>query len=252
MAPSRSSPPKPTFSSRKSVVVLGLEDVLVPGKICPDLDMKGVHRFLRHLQKYAREKGIQVYLITGYTEAVCRQKLNKFGLEKYFPREKVFAVHSGYLNQMQPIDRAIYDKRCAEDAFCKDEYYRQVELQALMKREGFTPTQIVLVGHDYWFDGFYTRRFSQVDVAFIENGLSVRGKPTSERIGGVWYIRKGFPDLKKIIEGKTKAPNYASLDTWVGINLTEELLGGKGFPTLKRIIIERKKGKSGEDSFQVT
>lgn len=240
----RPSHETPSFSPPKKMVVFSLEDVLVPGPNDPNVNPKQVKSLLKSAQSYAQKQGVILVVISGYTEKVAREKMNEFGLNAYFSPENVFAVHPSYLAKMSEVDRSLYEAKCQDNLQCKDEYFRQVKLLELMEERYIAPENVLLVGHDYWFDGFYTRRFSKVDVVFIESALSSRGKKPEEKIEGLWYASRKWAPIKKIIEGKASKPNYNFLDTYVNITMTSELFGGKGIPGLKRVIIERRKKDS--------
>lgn len=224
----------------KTNIVFLLEGVLLPEPTEAKADASHVKKWLTALNTLAKKHPIQTYVVSGYTETVAKDKLKEAGLNSFFPNDHVFGVNEKYLAARDPVDRERYEQKCNGDPLCRDEYFRQVKMQELIDKQG-NPSSFVLVGHDYWFDGFYTRRFSKVDIAFVETALSSRGKEIPEKIDGLWYVSRSFTDLKKIMEGKAKAPNYNPLDTWVNITLSEELFGGKGLPTLKRVVIQRKK-----------
>ena len=224
----------------KKAVVFSLEDILIPGPNDARVEPKEVKSLLKSLNAYAKKNGIHIFVISGYAERIALQKLKDFFLDSFFPSENVFAVSKEYLNKMAEVDRSLYDAKCENNPECKDEYFRQVKLMELMEKHHLLPEQVVLVGHDYWFDGFYTRRFSKVDVLFIESALSSRGKKPEEKLQGLWYASRKWAPLKKIIEGRAAVPNYNFLDTYVNITMTGELFGKNGLPGLKRTIIERK------------
>lgn len=224
----------------KKAIVFSLEDILVPGPNDATVEPKQVKSLLTSLNAYAKKNGLLVFVISGYTEKVAAQKLTDFFLNSFFPAENVFAVNTSYLDKMAEVDRSLYDAKCENNPECKDEYFRQVKLLELMEKHHLSPEHVLLVGHDYWFDGFYTRRFSKVDVVFIESALSSRGKKPEEKIQGLWYASRKWSMIKKFIEGKASVPNYNFLDTYVNITMTGELFGKNGLPGLKRTIIERK------------
>lgn len=236
----------------KRAIVFSFEDVLVPGPGNPNVDVKKTKAVLKKAVAYAKKKDLNIYIISSYQEALLHEKLSQSGLEGLLPDDHVFGVHSAYLSKMEPLDRERYDARCKDDPACTDEYYRQVEMQAIMEKEKLTPEQMLLVGHDYWFDGFYTRRYAKVDIAFIESGLTNRNGPISERIEGLWYAPFEWKALQKLVEGKTLAANYARLDAWTQSVLTEALLGGKGVTAIRKVIIERKKNDSGGDVLKIS
>jgi hypothetical protein len=167
---------------------------------------------------------------------VCGQKLKEFSLTKFFPEEKVLAVNYAFIQKMTEIDREIYEKKCAEDTECKDEYARQVQLQELMEKNHLSPEQILFVGHDYWFDAFYTRRFSKVDVALVESALSNKGHLATERVDGLWHISLKWEELLPLIEGKGPSINYAPLDAFIVTSISKELFGGQGFTLQKKVL----------------
>jgi hypothetical protein len=207
-----------------------------------------IREWLSALKDYQKKHPeLETYLVTGHTEAHCRTLMEGTGVDAFFPSPShVWAVNESYLKSRDPIDRERYEERCKADPMHRDEYFRQVKMMEMMNEKGLSPSDVVLVGYDYWFDGFYTRRFSKVDIAFVESALSSQGKPIPERLQGLWYISRSFGDLKKIIEGKAPIPNYNFLDTFINITLSEQLFGGKGLPQLKRVVIQRKKdGDSG-------
>jgi hypothetical protein len=224
-----------------------LEGVLLMNRSEKD-DASVVNRWLSDLKKYSNSHpGIEIFLVTGHTEAHLRTLLEGTGIDSFFSKENVWAVNESYLSSRNPVDRERYEEHCKEDPMYRDEYFRQVKIIDMLLKRGLTADQVLLVGHDYWFDGFYTRRFSRVDIAFVEGPLSSRGKPIPERLQGLWYISRSFKDIQKIIEGKVPAPNYNFLDAFINITLSEQLFGGKGLPQLKRVVIQRKKeGGSGD------
>ncbi len=242
-------PKKPKFSVKlaKKAVVFLLEGVLLLDRNEKD-SADTIKEWLSALKDYQKKHSeLETYLVTGHTEAHCHTLMEGTGLDAFFPPSHVWAVNESYLKSRDPIDRERYEERCKADPMHRDEYFRQVKMAEMMKAKGLSASQVLLVGHDYWFDGFYTRRFSKVDIAFVEGALSSQGKPVPEKLQGLWYISRSFEDLKKIIEGKAPAPNYNFLDTFINITLSEQLFGGKGLPQLKRVVIQRKKdGESGD------
>lgn len=225
---------------KKMVLVISLEDILVPGKIEVNPNRGEILSFLECMNEYSsNHPSFHTYLIASYKESVCHSLLEENGLVSFFDKNRVLAVNDHYLDTMDSVDRERYDARCADDPFCQDEYFRQVEMKRIMQKEGFSPEQFLLMGHDYWFDGFYTRRFSKVDVVFVESCLSVRGKPTSEKIQGLWYTTMDWKKILPFIQGTVSPPNYKSLDSFVATTLSQELLGAH-IPSIRKTILERK------------
>ncbi len=235
-------------STPKKIIVFSLENVLVSGKAVEHVDLSQSKRLVKSVSAFAQKRNISVYVISAHTQKIAENKLNESGLRSFFSPDHVVGVHAHYIESMQPIDRERYEAKCKDDETCTDEYFRQVALQEIIQKEGVSPAQIVLVGHDLWFDGFYTRRYSNVDVFFVEKNLRSRGHPISEKVEGIWQGTLSFSTIKKIAEGKMPAPNYTPLDTWASVTLTQELFGSQGFNSIKRVIIQRKKPSPGDDT----
>ncbi len=239
--PSRSTSSAELVSSPKKVVFFPLENVLVPGAIFEDVDVGASTRFLKAFFKFAAKKGIRAFVISSRDENWAREQVNAQKWGAFFPVERVFGVNSAYLNAMDPLDRARFDSKQKENPACTDEYYRQVAMLEIMKKNHFNGSECVLIGHDFWFDGFYTRRYAQIDIVFIENSLTNRTKPMTQKVPGLWYALLAMKPIQNILEGRVASPNYKPFDTWASVTLTEELLGAQNFNMIKRVVLEKKK-----------
>ncbi len=237
-------------SLKKTVLVLLLEDILFPGTVNSAVDAVRVQQFLKSLQKYAKShSGFRYFGVSALKLGVVEKKLKEFGLDDFFsedadpsfaPGKNVLAVNEAFIRQMTPEDRTIYEHKCVSDAECKDEYARQVQLLQLMEKLHVSPENVLFVGHDYWFDGFYTRRFSKVDVAFIESALTSKGHLATERIEGLWHIGLNWEELLPLLEGNAPVIDYKRLDEFVVTTISKELFGGQGFSLQKKVIDLRK------------
>jgi hypothetical protein len=225
----------------KRVVFFPLENILIPGPFVEKVDVSKTNDFLNAFSVFAKKNGISFFLLSAYPEAIAAEKISEYKLGRFFPKENVYAVNENYLNEMQPIDRSRYDAKLKTNPSCTDEYYRQVAMLEIMKTHTYAKEDCVLVGSDYWFDGFYTRRYAQVDVAFVESFLSSRGKPIAEKISGLWYFSLEMNAFTPFVKGTAPPPRYQSLETWASLTLTEELLGTQNFNMVKRVILEKKK-----------
>ncbi|MDP2666145.1 MAG: hypothetical protein Q8P05_01430 [Candidatus Diapherotrites archaeon] len=230
----------------KDILIFCLEDILIPGKINPNLKIEGTKALLDGMKTFGKSHPeLRIFLISTLQKEVFDTKMKDFSLFSYFDPSMVFAVDEAYIASKSPEDKILYDQRCGEDPYCKDEYFRQVQMQAILEKKGATPEKALLIGHDYWFDGFYTRRFSKVDMAFMTDALSSRDKPIAEKIEGLWYVSRDWNSIQRLLEGKESPPNYNFLDTFVTTTIAEELLGGKGFPLIKKVVLERQRERSG-------
>ncbi|MFH0970775.1 MAG: hypothetical protein V1776_04940 [Candidatus Diapherotrites archaeon] len=233
--------PSPSSHTPKRAVVFVLEKVLLPSSSSKKT-ISMIRNWLVSLREYSlSHPNFEYFVASSYPQSRCLEMVKEAELDVFFPPANVWGVTQSYLDSMSPIDKERYAKRCAQEKECTDDYCRQTQLMAYIEKKGLLPSDVVLVGHDYWFDGFYTRRFSNVDVAFVESELTSRNHPQKEKISGLWYISRSWKELRSIIEGNKAKPDYTKLESWVNITLTEALFGGKGFPLLKKVVIQRKK-----------
>ncbi len=221
----------------KTCIAFLLEDILFPGKVNPNVDMKIVQAELKKMQKFAKLHSEFCWIgVSGLKVEVCLDKIKQHGLQNFFPDEKVFAVNDAYILKMEEIDKGLYDKKCENDSECKDEYFRQVALQEFIQKEKIPPEKMLLVGHDYWFDGFYTRRFSKIDFALVQSALTSKGHLAQEHVQGLWYINLDWNEIQPILEGKVSPPQYKYLDAFVVSSISKELFGGQGFSLQKKVV----------------
>ncbi len=233
----------------KSILVILMEDILFPGVINAAVDPARVQKFLKSVQKYAQSHAsFSYYGVSALKLGICEKKVNAFGLDAFFSEKNILAVNDAFIQGLSEIDREIYEKKCTATEECKDEYARQVQLLELMAKEKITPEKVLFIGHDYWFDGFYTRRFSKVNVAFVETALSNKGHLATERVEGLWHIALDWDEVQLLIEGKGAEIEYKRLDEFVMTTISKELFGGQGFSLQKKVIDLRALKEKMEDA----
>lgn len=238
MAPASSKSPK-TLS--KKVVFVALENVLIPGDAVKDISPSKVEEFLSELTAFAQSNHARLFLLSVHDKSWAENLVREKKWESFFPSSTIFGMTPAYVDSMQPVDRVRFENKRKENPESVDEYYRQVAMQEIISTNHFSPEECVLIGQDYWFDGFYTRRYAMVDILFIENTLTSRGKPIAEKISGLWYAPLDFKSVQSFFRSDVAAPNYKPLDTWASVTLTEELLGAQKFNMIKRLVLEKKK-----------
>lgn len=238
--PSASSP-KSSKDIAKKVVFVALENVLIPGEAVQDISPTKVESFLVELTAFAKSANARVFLLSVHDKTWAENLVREKKWENFFPPSSIFGITSAYLDSMQPVDRVRFESKRKDNPESVDEYYRQVAMQEIISTNHFSPEECVLIGQDYWFDGFYTRRYAMVDILFIENTLTSRGKPVAEKISGLWYAPLAFDSIQPFFRQGVASPNYKPLDTWASVTLTEELLGAQKFNMIKRLVLEKKK-----------
>ena len=130
-SPSKSAEP---LSPPKKVVFFPLENVLIPGAIFEDVDVLASARFLKPFFKFAAKNDIHAYIISSRDETWAREQVVMQKWAAYFPAARVFGVNQTYLDAMEPLDRARFDSKLKENPECTDEYYRQVAMLGIMKK----------------------------------------------------------------------------------------------------------------------
>lgn len=239
MPPASSS--KSPAAIAKKVIFVALENVLIPGEAVKDISPANVESFLVELSAFAKSANARVFLLSVHDKTWAENLVREKKWENFFPTSTIFGITEAYLDSMQPVDRARFETKRKENPESVDEYYRQVAMQEIISTHHFSPEECVLIGQDYWFDGFYTRRYALVDILFIESALTSRGKPIPEKISGLWYAPLDFKSVQSFFRSDASAPNYKPLDTWASVTLTEELLGAQKFNMIKRLVLEKKK-----------
>lgn len=209
----------------KTTLILGLEDVLVPGQIDPKIKIKDVKQILQNLVLLEQKvPGFRFFIITGYTREKGVELLKKHGLYSFCSEQNCFFVTPEYLASKEPVDRELHEKALQKDPNFKDEFLKQITIDKLSQEYHIPKSKMVLIGHDLWFGGFYTMRFSQIDFALIRSALSLRHEKYETPIKGLTYINRTWADIKKLLLGKFPKADYSFLNAFVDNFLRKELI----------------------------
>ncbi|MDO8537303.1 MAG: hypothetical protein Q7S21_00300 [archaeon] len=211
---------------KKKAIFFGFEDVLVPGKVDKNIDLNEVKKILSNLQTLQNKFNLHVVVISGYSQKIGEKKLKEFSLEKFFNPDFVFFVSKNYLSSMQEIDRKRYEVAIKKDPNYKDEYFKQYVIQKFSKDHNISKKQMIYIGHDVWVEGFYTRRFSQIDFALIKSAYSQRGEKAQEPIKHLFYIQRKWKDIQKLLTLDELKAEYSQLDNYVTTVMKEKLFEG--------------------------
>jgi hypothetical protein len=210
---------------KKKVVFFGFEDVLVPGKVEKNIDSKKVTEILTNLQELKKSvPAFHFYLMTGHRQEQAEKKLKEFGLDKFFKKENTLFVTDDYVEDKAKVDRERYAENLAKDPKFKDEYFKQVTINELKKELGVSEEEMVLICHELVSEAFYTMRFSKIDFAVIESAQSYLNKKFDEKIKGLTYIKREWPDIKKILLGEKGKPDLTAFEKLIFKKLKESLM----------------------------
>ena len=207
---------------KKSLVFLGLDDVLIPGKIEAEIDLTEVKFILEKLREESRP-----VLLTGYKEDIAREKIEQHDLAQYFDKEAIHFVDKFYVESKAEEDRKRYYEFIEKDPFFKDEYFKQTVIERYSTEKGIPKGEMVLVGHDLWFDGFYTMRFSKIDFALIKSANSLRGEKSERIVEGVTYIERTWEEFKDLLAGNKGEADLKALDKFVFDYLKDQMMDPK-------------------------
>jgi hypothetical protein len=223
----------------KTTLFLGVEDVLVPGKIDSKIDNKAVKEILKNLLLLEKKvPGFHFFVLTGYNQKIGTELLEKNGLFTFLLPGHCFFVNEEYLSAKEPVDREIYEQEIKKDPLFKDEYFKQVMVNQLNEKFSIPKEKMVMIGHDLFFGAFYTNRFSGIDFALIRSALSMRGQKYGQPIRGLTYINRSWSDIRKLLTGQFPVPDYGPLKNAIQSLLGKELISSQ---TMQGIVEARRK-----------
>lgn len=220
----------------KKCLILGLEDVLIPGKLDKSVKMKNVFSILKKLKALEKKfPRFRFFAITGFSANEALKRLEKYGLKEYFPEGRIYFVNTKYLAGREDIDRQLYERNIKENPEFKDEYFKQVIIEEIAAQYNYSKEEMLLLGHDLWTEGYYTFRFSKIDFALLRSAHSSLGERKSEEIKGINYIDRAWGDIEKLLKGETARPDYSMLDRFVINKMKEKLFEGTKLGALSKI-----------------
>ncbi len=224
----------------KTALFLGVEDVLVPGKVDSTVDNKAVKEILKNLSMLEKKvPEFRFFILTGYNQQIGSDLLKKHGLDSFCSEKRCFFVNLDYLASKKKIDRGIYAAELKKDPLFKDEYFKQIMVNQLGEKLAIPKEKMVMVGHDLFFGAFYTNRFSGIDFALIRSAISMRGQKFQQPlVKGLTYINRTWPDIRKLLIGQFPAADYSSLKSMIQSLLARELVSSQ---TMGQVVEARRK-----------
>jgi hypothetical protein len=213
----------------KTALFLGIEDVLVSGKIDSKVNSKAVKEILKNLSLLEKKApGFRFFILTGYNKKIGSELLKKNGLDSFCSEGRCFFVNPDYLASKEKVDREIYERELEKDPLFKDEYFKQIMVNQLSEKMGIAKEKMVMIGHDFFFGAFYTNRFSGIDFALIKSAVSMRGQKYAEPlVKGLTYINRTWPDVRKLLAGKFPPADFVPLKNRIQSLLAKELVSSQ-------------------------
>ncbi len=219
------------------MVLFGLEDVLVPGKVEQKLPMEKVYALLQQLKSLEeKDSKFHMVLVTGCSEKEALKKIGEFKLNEYFRPENIHFVNQRYIESKEIVDQELYLKRVKENPSFKDEYFKQTIIQSCEKQFSCGKEGMVFIGHDVWTEGYYTMLFSGIDFVLIRSAHSHLDEKMAQELSCITYIDRDWKDVKKVIEGKiVPSKELGCLTKYAQKKLSEELFKGTQLEGLAKL-----------------
>ena len=226
-------------NAKKRFLFFVPEDVLFSGPVNGSISFEknlGVLEFLKDLES----KGIvELFLICGRERAKASDEIAKNGLDRFLRKENIFFITDSYLNSKEEVDRERYVSNLEKDPGFIDEFFKQRVIMDLNASGTVSREECVLIGHDLWFDGFYTSRFSGIDFALIRESLSERHVPSQDIPKWIHCIDFTIFDFTSLILGKQPKQDTKMLETYIFRKLSRELVDPKELAGMVKKVQEK-------------
>ncbi len=217
-----------------------LTDVLISGSINQKVSRAKVGKALSFL-KGLEEKGlVELFLFSGRAEEKMRAKISENGLEKFFEPKRIFFITKEYIDSKEQVDKERHLANLDADHDFADEFFKQHLLKTMLEEGKIERGKTVVIGHDIWFDAFYTMRFAQVDFVLVESALSERNRSMPARIQGLNYAEVTESDMKRLVLGKYPKPDLRFLENYIFNRLKLELFQGGELDKITRLAQEKR------------
>jgi hypothetical protein len=212
-------------SLQKTVLVFALDDVLVGGTVAPTVDAAKTKTVLTNLSKLAAKVPIfRFFVVSSYQQEITLRKLDDAGIRKFFPDNRIRFVNAEYLDSKEQLDREIYEKALSEDALFRDEYFKQKEVERIRAEFDVEMEKMVLVGHDLFFDAYYSQRFSKIDFVLLKETLSNQNVRHEKIVKGLNYVHMDWKDIRDVLLGKFPPADYMQLRNYIHFYLQQRLV----------------------------
>lgn len=223
----------------KKICFVEMEGLITPfGHYQPN--GRRVKSFLEDLLEFSKEKGVEVFLVSGHAKEAAIEKLASVNFEGFFDEKHFLFVDEKYISKKAEMDKKVYEASLAKDPEFVDTYFKQVIISEIMKKKRLSEKDILLLSNDIWVDGYYTTRFSKVDFAIFEENIMDRGKP-AERMSGLAYFNLDFASVKPLIE-KFPHTDHVALDKYVFESMKKALIGDNFTDLIKKGLEKKQKG----------
>ncbi len=220
------------------------EDVLFSGKVNKSISREKTDLVMKFLKGLESMGLIELFLISGREKHKAIAEIAGAGLKKFFKKENIFLLNDSYLNSRAEPDRERYDANLAKDPFFTDDFFKQSVLTGLLSTGKIMRENAVLIGHDLWFDGFYTARYSGIDFVLLRDSFSERNVPSSQIPGWVHCTDFSREDFESLIAGKIPKTDAKVLESYIFKHLAREMVDAKELAVMMKKAQDKRTGLS--------
>jgi hypothetical protein len=207
----------------RKFVLLGFENVIVPGIIGAGLNDSERKKVLAGLSEMEKEGRIKLFLVSGCSKEMLEKRLDEYQVRGFFRPENIRFADDRYIEKREEIDRKRYAEALKENPEYDDEYLKVQFIEELIAA-GTPKESIIFFGHDLMTDAYYLRRYCGTDTALLKSSLSFNNKK-AEIVKGLIYVSNQWDDFRDVVTGRKKAESYSGLEDAVFRTLREGLLG---------------------------
>ncbi len=203
----------------KNTIVFGLLNVLVDKQT---LQKTYIFDYLEPLSKFCKNNNKDLYLVTGLKEKDAKDLIDRFELLTFFDKNKIINLTEEYEDSLSDLDKKLKQEK-HEQRYYVDEYFKVFFFKNICKK----PVEDCLyVGFDVWVDGYYLRRYANVDFLLIKDFLKNNGKllEKDQDFYDLHILNPSFDDFKKHLTEDINY-QYESLDKYSKKYLHTEILG---------------------------
>ncbi len=152
-------------------------------------------------------------------------------------------VSQEYMDFKEEMDREIYFAELKKNPDFKDEFFKQKALEKLAADLNVSPEKIGFVGHDLFFDAFYSDRFSKIDFVLVKEALANQNEKQKSPVKGLNYIALDWKDIRNVLLGKLPKTDSQQLKNFIGFYLQQKLVDPSVFSKILEAKLKKMQGK---------
>ncbi len=205
----------------KKNIIFGLFNVLIDKE-----NNKKTYLFdyLKPLANFCEKNNKNMFLVTGLKESEANEIVKQYNLEDFFKKENIINITEKYQESLGDLDKQMKQQKYDKDRYYVDEYFKVFYFKNQFLEE---ISDSLYVGSDIWTDGYYLKRYVEMDFVLIEDYLKNNNKQIQkEAFSEIHILNPSFEDLKKYLT-EEKEFKYEQLEKYAQKYLHSEMFGNK-------------------------